>query len=704
MLNIFLTAMVLIAAALRRTIQLPHPFPLVAVALLHPLHAQAQIEAYASSSNTVRTLSEVIVTAPSQVDFEPLTQSPSGVGVVTIVDAKEIAARPSARIEDILQDAGLASASASSSFGLMPSIGIRGFSVAAQSATPSLVSSKILVNGVPDIASSFTRDMSSVERIEVMGGYDSTMVGAGAPGGTLQYQTKRPRGTEFVTTDVTIASDGLKRMVLDAEKDIQALKVRLVAASQRGQTTAEGIGTDRDNVLLASSLETPAGRFRLDIEQNNDEAAYVFGTFYQNNQFWYDKPYVSPQSSAARRSSRTALYWDYVLSDDTFVRAWAQQSDVSRDEALVGFWSLKNATTLAGYYRLLASAYQQQDIGVSLDRHLQAWGVSHSFSLLAQQQKQDLHFNGPQSINQYSISIQSPAWPVDLSTLTLTPRTFQQSVTEQGLAVGDSINFTDTLQLRLGTRLSGITISTASNTPKATTTADLRHETSSAGLSWQLTPQDKFWISRAESFQPVQGQTRDGGYLPPQVATQWEWGIQRQTPDNLLTFSMFHIQQDNLPAVDPLNKNYLIPLGGMRSFGLTVTEKTTLLGLPVQANVTAQNATITTPVSSGQGSILPGVPRLVGAVKISSPQRQLGFDGWVRGIVSSEKPADSHGSVYAPGYLRWDTGTTYKEAKWQLSAWVQNLFDLRYVQALNAADNVWQGSRRSVWLNLNYQY
>jgi outer membrane receptor protein involved in Fe transport len=116
-------------------------------------------------SETVAGLPTVTITGARGATLEPWVQSPSGVGEISVVTSKEIEAKPAAQIEDLLQSAGLAAASASSSFGLAPSLGIRGFSVNTQSGSPSLITSKILVNGHADIANGFNRDMSTVERI-----------------------------------------------------------------------------------------------------------------------------------------------------------------------------------------------------------------------------------------------------------------------------------------------------------------------------------------------------------------------------------------------------------------------------------------------------------------------------------------------------------------------------------------------------------
>jgi outer membrane cobalamin receptor len=319
---------------------------------LMPLDLWAQTVEKPTLSATQRLvvdLPEIVITASTVTNRKPWAQSPSGVGEVTVIDAKEIASKPAARIEEVLQNAGLATGDAGSNFGLTPSIGLRGFSVNSQTGTPFLVPSNILLNGHADIANGFTRDMSTVERIEVMGGFDSTIVGAGSPSGIVQYQTKRPQGKDAARLDSTFASDGLKRITLDIEKSLEVLQVRFVAASQSGQKTIEGQGTDRDNVFLSSRLNTPIGQFRLDLEHQNNRAPYVFGTFYANGKFWYDLPYASPQNQSSRQASRSAIYYDHRVSESTQIKAWLQNSYVKQESTLVGFWGVKDANTLDGY-------------------------------------------------------------------------------------------------------------------------------------------------------------------------------------------------------------------------------------------------------------------------------------------------------------------------------------------------------------------
>jgi outer membrane receptor protein involved in Fe transport len=322
-----------------------------------------------------------------------------------------------------------------------------------------------------------------------------------------------------------------------------------------------------------------------------------------------------------------------------------------------------------------------------------------------QQHEQRLDFSGPQNIAGYSISIRNPTWPIDLSALALKPRTLNEAMSERGLALTDAMALSERLHLRLGLRHSSVRIDTANNSPVYKTTVDTQQLTHSQGLSWQASEHNKLWLSRANSFEPGRGLMRSGDYLPAQTAVQYETGWQRSTQGYSTALTLFSIEQSNRPVTDPVDKNYLSPLGLMQSDGLVLSQQLHTANLNVQTNVTVQNARITTPSSAVQGSIVPGVPRAFGLIKITSPEKALGLQTWLSLLASEQKPADSLGSTYATGFTRWDAGLHYKASTaWHLSAGVNNLFDLRYVQALNALDNVWQGPRRSVWVSAQFAH
>ena len=121
------------------------------------------------------------------------------------------------------------------------------------------------------------------------------------------------------------------------------------------------------------------------------------------------------------------------------------------------------------------------------------------------------------------------------------PRTLQERYFESGIAVANTIHISPQLEARIGLRRSSIHIDTASNTALSNPTADLVHTTASAALAWHFSAQTKAWLSRAESFEPVRGQMRLGGFLPAQTGTQWEMGWKTQVQQHQLVLSAFDI-------------------------------------------------------------------------------------------------------------------------------------------------------------------
>jgi iron complex outermembrane recepter protein len=664
------------------------------VALLYPLSAGAQADSGVTTVN---------ITAPrSRAADALIEESPIAVGTVTVIKADAINRVPAATLDDVMQRNGAGASDAGGSFGLISGSSIRGFSV---QRLGGVSSSKILINGHPDVADAFNRDMSTIERVVVLGGFDSTLIGAGNPGGMIQFQSKQPTGKDATELTFALGSRGLIRSVIDTEKNFDSFQLRLVVANQRGHKTTEGVKTDRDNYFLSSKFATPLGTFRLETEYAKNQSPFVFGTFYANGQFQYDRPYVSPQSTANRETKRAALYWENKVGAESFVSTWLQSASVRRKESLVGFYTPIDDTSLDGYYRPIESAYRQLDAGLLVKTSASMLGFTHQITASISRQTQNLQFDGPQSVGEYLININKPVWPVDLSQLSPQPYTYAGKKIETGIGIADSIDVTEKLQLRLGIRQSKVDIRSSDDFAEPNKIAHISRFTHSEGLAYRLTSQDRLWLSRSSSFVPALGQTKDGSVLPPQDATQFEIGYGKQTKDFVGSVSLFDIEQKNLPGVDPTNKSFLIPIGTVRSQGVQVASKVDAYGLTWKANATYQLVRNTHPVRASQGVYVAGVPQLIGAFTVSTLEsKQHGVGAWLTAFGVGRRAADSQRTLNAAGYVRWDSGLSWVQGPWRLTATLQNLFDRRYIQSLDASDNAWQGARRQLQLAVGYRF
>lgn len=605
--------------------------------------------------------------------------------------------------EDVLIEAGLAGWDASGSLGLATTVQSRGFSVNPQSST-GLSSGKILLNGHPDVGRRFVRDPITIERISYVGMTDAAAAGASTPAGTMLFQSKTPTGRPHLSYGLRGASNGLARGTLDAEGEIGALQMRLVAAEHTGDKTVEGV-TDRHNTVLLSSriASSASSSFRLDIESQTAHLPFSFGTVYAGNQFWYDRAYVSPTASqATRHNDRAAAYWDLDLGDNTSLNAYAQRAIGQRNEDLLGFWTVTSPNTLSSYARHIDENYGQTDWGAAVEHALTLGDQTHHTRLSYTNSLQTLDFSGPQNIGAFNIDVADPQFNTPFSAISLTPRLLKERYRENTWSASDRIEFSPQWELHAAVTHNTIHIdSSASNAPMVPVA---NHELTNLAItgSHRVDEALRVWIGLGNAFEPNRGMMKSGDFLPPKQARETEVGVAFERGRQKLQCAIYDIRQSNLAGRDPSDRNYLIPVGSARSSGLQFTVRQSFEGIVLYAGGTLQHARTTVPTSTAQGPYLPGIADRYGALGGTwQPRMHDRTTVDLKMIVTGARPGDSAGSFFAPGAAVWNlnvSGTVAGGSAAQWSIGLVNLFDRRYVRAIGAADNVWQGERRKLTL------
>lgn len=95
------------------------------------------------------------------------------------------------RLESALSSAGLVAIGVNQA-GLGTAVVARGFDL----------STRLYVNGHPDLLRLFVRDLATVDRVEVLKGQYGLLYGQGSPGATINHVSKRPAGTGQVSGSV----------------------------------------------------------------------------------------------------------------------------------------------------------------------------------------------------------------------------------------------------------------------------------------------------------------------------------------------------------------------------------------------------------------------------------------------------------------------------------------------------------------------
>lgn len=643
----------------------------------------------------------VVVVKEKQINATAYNQ-PSSIGHVTRLNLEDASATVT-RLDDVLIDAGVMTADANTSLGLAAGLNARGFSVLQQGST-TLSASKIFLNGHPDIAWRFARDAATVSKVDVISGHDATFLGAGSPGASINFISKQPEGYEFRRVNIGLGSNRAKRVVADTEVHFGSVQVRGVLVVQRDDMSVEKAQDERNVGLLSAKLPTDWGDFRVDAEYHQLKMPYVFGAAYAGNRFWLDHSYVDERAAADRQYTRGGLYWHKKTEVGMTWSAYAQTVRSTRDELLLGWFDIKNASKLNGYYRLIDEVNHQTDNGIKLEGQSTAGALQHDWAVTAQQHVQKRNFSGPQNIRGFVLDLESPVFPENLSKLKLSDRYAFETYQEKGIAISDKISYGD-WEMRLGLRRSQMQFDrTTSPVKPQLAEAEIQHTSAAWGVGYTINDAQRLWLSSTQSFLPNRGHLRSGDFLPPSQGQQTEVGWAYKVGKQTFSVSVFNIKQSNLPAVDPLDKDASILIGRNSSKGLEMNASLQGDSVKWGAAATFLKARVSQATDANQGVYLPGTPSAYGAVHATVPLG-VGYEGTARVIFASSRPGDDAASFKAPGYgiLNLSVAAPSTGAvRWGLA--LNNALDKSYIRAISSADNVWQGSRRTLraWLELSY--
>lgn len=607
---------------------------------------------------------------PATVDAIDLTQLP-----------KESIDRP----EDAFRLAGIGSSSANEA-GLGTGLNIRGFDVG----------SRLFINGHPDIQRLYVRDLATVDTVEVLKGHSSVLYGQGAPGGTINYILHKPLNVPQSEAQFSVDSYGLGRVVFDHNQPIGNSAIRFIYAGQTGGTFIEDLNNRRQSLLLSGRHNYDSGSLSAEIEYQRNERPFSFGTVFAGGRFWFDRYYLAPEARSVREYYREAIYLDHKLGAGWSLNAAMNFAQVNRRETLAGFWTLTSDTTVSSYYRKLHDDVDQNNVRLELRGMHTLFGMKNETTAGYQRDKQNIDFSGPQSIEAFSIDLEKPNFNVNWNALQLTPKKSQERYDESGLFWFDQLQVSDNVRAIAGLRESALRIQTGIADISTATTADIRHLSSVAGLTWSVRPQLSLHLARSESFEPNQGMTHEGRFLQPREGRQWETGIAYDAKQWAAKLAMFDIRQSNLTATDPLDKDALITIGAIRVQGIETAARWDYKAFSLSANMSWQRAWNSAKVSNDLGDKIVNVPSIYGAVRLSWRTSPVWtFWGAFSGV--GQRMGDPENSFTAPGYTTIDAGMRYRfDTATAFSLEVSNATDKRYVEALSAADNVYQGQRRRI--------
>lgn len=426
------------------------------------------------------------------------------------------------------------------------------------------------------------RDPATTERIEVLKGPAGAVFGDIDPAGRVNIVSKTPRFTSAVNATVLYGSFNTRRGELDVTGPLSStLAGRIVVAAEDSDGYRDFTNPSR-RVVSPSLTWAPGAGTKL-------TALAEYTTF--DSAFDRGVPAV--------RGDALAVPSDRYFGEprDGITRARNTRLQLTGEQALGGEWSLNGgvvwrSATLRGLSsdqsRLVDNrtlwrqrrerGYESEDLAarIELAGRFDAWGVHHpSIGVKGYTLRylELLRRRNPNAANPYAIDVFDPVYGGPQPTLL---PFLNQTETRRSIALyaQDMWDLTDRLTLTGGVRYDAYRQRLRRNLTGLITQATGEPVKFRVGARYRLTDTLAVHANWGESYLLNSGSGRpdaanpQGAAFAPEEAKGYELGIAGRWTGINVAATFFDIKKRNILTNDPVDPNYLAPVGALRSRGV----------------------------------------------------------------------------------------------------------------------------------------
>nr|WP_235431030.1 TonB-dependent siderophore receptor [Burkholderia ubonensis] len=561
------------------------------------------------------------------------------------------------------------------------------------------------VDGIRDDAL-YYRDLSNVERVEVLKGPAAVLYGRGSAGGIVNRVLKRPQANPVRDVGVTLGTRGERRSDFDLGWNANdAARFRITGA-------VENSNSFRDQFQLNRQAIAPSAQFKLSPDTVlNVEFDYLHDrrTADQGIPAYLGRPVDVPintyygsadaaNSSYNDVSAKSAtVSLDHRFSDSLSFHGAIRAYDFSLERKnYVTFQPIKTAARPT--VTLDQSTRQRTDHGVDgvfeLTQKTALFGMRHELLYgleLSQQQKFDTVYNTskvatydlyhPQLVSLPGVPAGTPA------------RTNASTVTGLvGVYAQDLISLTEHWKVLAGLRFDYLN--------------QIRHDYTSSNVNLDRT--DRAWSPRvgliyepldwltlygsfSQSFSPLadtlisSGAFANGAALAPQKTTAYEIGSKFDLGGKALaSIALFDMRQTNQQIGDPAHPGYALPIGtqhvrGMElGFSGEIAPKWSVYAGYAYLNGTVDGSPQATSAGLALSSNTPGLMPRHSANLWLKRELPYGFYAAAGAQFQSARYASASDLVTLPSFTVFNLGAGYRSKKVDVTLTLDNLFDRRY--------------------------
>ena len=647
----------------------------------------------------------------------PLRDIPQTVNVVPQSVIKDQGAQS---MEDVLKN--VPGIGLSNGDGQCDQVTIRGFSAIGD----------MYVDGLRDDAL-YYRDLSNVERVEVIKGPAAVLYGRGSSGGLINNVSKKPTFSPVQEVGASFDSEGKRRTQFDAgwADQQQGDKAFRVTGA------LEDSDTFRDDGYIDRKAIAPTAYFKL-----SDDLDLTVGATYL-----YDKRLIDfgipalgdrpvdvdrdkrfgagdPDDDYARSEvfSFTAGV-DYRLNDDFTLSNTSRyyHYDLDRNNTLADTSPTRFVTAANGdlLVKLNRGNVQRTEDGwfnqTELKHQAQLAGMNHNllYGMELGRQVKD------QSVFSQNNVAQVPVFrdglvdvPFQANRQTAKGTTTQDTA---GFYVQDLIELAPQWKALVGVRYDVFDQEYADDLSGADLTRTDTTWSPRVGLVFQPDQIQSYYVSVSRSYQPsseVFALSTGNQGLEPEETTNYEIGAKWDLLDSRLavTAALFRLERTNMKTTDPANPANLVLSGEQRTDGFEatvsgqLTDKWQVYGgfAFLDAEITKSNSSTNGVPNEGQTPTLtPRTSANLWLVRSLSETWRVGMGA----NYVDERYTALDNVVVMPSYTTVDAALLYNQPKWDMALRLRNVFDRDYyASAHGSVDLITPGAPRTLELSTNYRF
>ena len=582
--------------------------------------------------------------------------------------------------------------------------------------------SQSTLNGIKEtngLASNVGPDLTGIERIEILQGPNSVLLGSTSPGGTVNFVTKQPLRDPYYFAEATVGSFNFYRGEVDLSTPLDDVKKVLfrLNASYRDQEFFTDFSRTR-NFVIAPVISfrlgentnlTIEGIYKSLYQDDYNLGLPAVGTIFSNPNGRIPRERITNEGDLDVTVGRIGYRLEHKFSESWSLNHAFRYGYLNYDGAgiNIGTELLPDNRTLLRTFNDLGDQYHDYRLTTNVVGKFSTGLLQHQLLIGIDLGKLDnsLQFTGREGA---PIDLFNPIYGRPPGAIT--SRIDTNTVTDElGIVVQDQVTIADNLKLLLSGRFDAFQQTNKDFLSNTETSQSGSAFNPRVGIVYQPIPPISLYANYSRSFEPAIGQAFDGSDFKPTRGTQFEVGVKADLNTRLsTTLALYQITQSNVLTDDPDNIGFSVQTGEQRSRGVELSLAGQILpGWNIFASYAYNDARVTQDNSIPVGNRVQRTTPHAASLWTTYEIQQGDLKGLGVGLglfYVGDRAGDTENTFEIPSYFTTDAAIFYKRNQFRIALNIKNLFNVDYFENAFNRTRVSYGAPFTVQGTISWQF